>query len=184
MTEFFRPLHLACADDDLRPNMSLIEIKNNTAIATNGSILVKLDLFKTSSLEKEKIEVLNGKYIHKEVWKEISKCEHLELDDERIVCHKNGIKKSFEYAEPNGTFFDISKVLIDVINHGTGKHDFVGMNSKYINILTKIFNNESLTYSFSKGENQGIIVYPYIGSGMFAVLMPCMLDGPVRYYFS
>lgn len=81
MEQKLKPLHLACANDDLRPNMFLIEIKNGIASATNGSIVIKTELSQTSLLTPEEIEILNDKYIHKEVWKEIYKCEFLEFDD-------------------------------------------------------------------------------------------------------
>lgn len=182
MDQFLKPLHLACGDDDLRPNIRLIEIKNNIASATEGHILVKLDLTQTSMLQPEQLKTLDGKYIDKEVWKEIYKCDLLEFDDAHIICHKNSIKKMFEYATPNGEFFNINKIIEQAADDGVEAKTLISYNSKFINILQKIFQNESLTFSFSKG-NQGTFVYPYEHSGMFAILMPQASENTNRYYF-
>ena len=98
MEQQLKPIHLICTEDEMRPNMALIQIKNNVAYATNGHVLVKIDLQATSNLQKETLDIINGKYIHKEVWKEIWKCDVLEFEEDKIVCHKDGIKKIFEYV--------------------------------------------------------------------------------------
>lgn len=184
MEQKLKPLHLACSTDELRPNMSLIQIKNNHATATDGHICVRVDLSETSTLDPESIKLLNGKFIHREVWKEIHKCDSVEFDDNGIYCHKNGIKKTFEYAVANGSFFDIDNVIEDLKRNGDEAKTNVCYNPSLITIIGKIFQESQLEFSFSKG-NLGTIVFPYNESGMFAVLMPKHIEGPsCRYFFN
>lgn len=180
--KFLKPLHLACMDDDMRPNFRLIEIKHGIAQATNGHFVVKLELNKTSLLEQEQIDMLNGRYIHMEVWKEIHKCEMIEFTEETISCWKNGIKKTFEYAEPQGEFFNIETVIREVKELGEVETRMISYTPAYITTLAKIFDEGSMIFSFS-GANKGTIVFPSEDSGMFALLMPKMIDATNRYMF-
>lgn len=180
--KFLKPLHLACADDDMRPNFKLIEIKHGIAQATNGHMVVKLELNKTSMLEQDQIDMLDGRYIHMEVWKEIHKCEMIELTDDAISCWKNGIKKTFEYGEPQGEFFNIETVIRDIKELGEIETRMIAYTPSLIAILAKIFDENSMIFSFS-GANKGTIVFPSEDSGMFALLMPQMINATNRYMF-
>lgn len=165
--------------------MALIEIKNNIATATNGSILVKLDLMKTlhSELSTTQVDLLNGKYIHMEVWKEFHKCDGVDFTDMEIICHKNGIKKIFEYSEPQGQFFDTNQVVIDIKEAGEEAKRLVSFDPKLIAKLAKIFGGDVMHFSFSPG-NKGAVVFPEEYEGVTAILMPKHTElAPNRYLF-
>lgn len=184
MEQILNPLHLACSDDDLRPNMSLIQIQSGIATATNGHILVRIDLKQIDALTPEQLEILDGKFLHKEVWKEIYKCDSVEFDDNGIYCHKNGIKKTFDYSNPNGEFFDTDSVVKDIKDAGEETKPQMLLNPTFITILQKIFQSNQLTFSFSKG-NKGVLAYPHYDCGMFAVIMPLFLERvEPRYFFT
>jgi hypothetical protein len=180
MEQFMQPLHLACGDDELRPNMMLIEIKNNIATATNGHLLVKIDLGIAANLNAEQVSALNNKYVHKEVWKEIHKCDSLEIKEEQIDCWKSGIKKTFYFSNANGEFFDTNKLLSENAD-SVGSKEMVAYNPKFITILQKIFQHESIVFSFADGE-KGTFVFPYEDSGMCGLLMPMMLTKERKRY--
>lgn len=182
MEQFFRPLHLACVNDETRVNLSLIEIKNGIATATNAHILVKMELLKTSIVEPDQLKVLEGKFIHMEVWKEIHKCDSLLFHEEYIECHKNGIKKIFEYSESQGTFFNTNQIVIDIKEAGEIDARIITYNPHYINTIYKIFGGNALHFSFT-GSNKGTIVFPEEYSGMMAVLMPIDSQVKNRYIF-
>lgn len=183
MEQKLLPIHIACSDDENRPNLSLVKIKNGVACATDGTILVKIDLLKTSEkhITPDDIKILNGKCIHKEVWKEIHKCETLQFDDDGIYCFKNGIKKTFEYNLPDGSIWQDDEIVEDVIQAGEDSKRIMCYNPKLIDKINKIFQHSELCFSFTKG-NKGTLVYPYHGCGMFAILMP-MESAENRYYF-
>jgi len=179
-----KPLHLACLDDEMRPNYNLIRINNNIATATNGTILVKLDLTMVSSLLPEELEIINGKYIHAEVWKEIHKCDQIEFLEDEIVCHNNDIKKRFDYSQPTGELWDSNSIVQDIKEAGEMSKRIAQFNTKMIQIVAKIFDADTLYFSFTKGNKKGTVVFPYEDSGMFAIIMPVELrDGVNRYFF-
>lgn len=183
MEKYFKPIHLACLINEYSPNQALIEIKNGIATATNGAVIVKVDLNKTASpLIVKSIDFLNDKYVHMEVWKEIYKCDILEIDDSGIHCFKNGFRKSFDFSEPNGEFFKIDTLIADIQSGGEEKKRCVSFSSNLISIITKVFETQQLNYSFSHGK-KGTVVFPYEESGMYAILMP--IDTVVnRYMFT
>ena len=176
------PLHLACLDDELRPNARLIEIKNNIASATNDLILVKIDLSLTTSLTKQMLCVLDGKFIHMSVWAEICNCDVLTLSEDLITCNKSGINKMFEYSNPQGSMFAMNDIVTEINLAGEEKKRIIAYNTKLIATLSKIFNCEILNFSFSNG-NKGTFVYPHYDCGMFAVLMPVEDTAENRYFF-
>jgi len=175
------PIHLACGDDEMRPNLLLVKIDNNIAMATNGHLLVKINLLETSLLTTEDLKILNGKCIHKEIWKEIHKCDVLEINDKQIDCFKNGVKKTFYFAEPNGEFFNINSIVEEIKSAGEEAKRLMTYNPKMIEILHKIFQCETLHFSFSPG-NKGTVVFPAT-EGMFAILMPMESMTVNRYIF-
>lgn len=183
MEQILNPLHLACRADDFSPNQRLIEIKNGIATATNGHIIARIDLRENGQLAPEQIELLNGKFIDMEVWKECHKCEQVEITDENIICYKNGIKKTFDFSSSQGQFFNTDSIIIGISKAGEEEKRIMKFSAKYIGIFEKIFGSSEITFSFSKGE-QGTLVFPNDHGGMFGVLMPVRTDGTEnRYYF-
>lgn len=178
------PIHLACQDDEMRPNFRFIEIKKGIAHATNGNFLVKMELEKVSDLTNEQIELLNGKYIHMEAWKEIHKADIIEFTEDGFSCWNKGIKKVYEYGEPVGEFFTIDSVIVGIKSKGEVEVGRIAYNPKMIATIAKIFESNTLFFSFS-GPSSGTVVYPSYDCGMFAILMPCMLDAESssRYLF-
>jgi len=179
--QFLKPIHLACGDDDMRPNMRLIEVCNGVAQATDGHILVKVDLEKTSLLDPDQINILNGKFIHMEVWKEIHKCDMIELTNDLITCTKNGIKKMFEYSQPQGTFFRLDDLIAQIMEAGSESKLMMAYNPKFIGIVAKIFQSDTMIFSFSVGS-AGTVIFPNDFDGMFAILMPVMITGGTDRY--
>lgn len=182
MEQKLRPIHLACVDDEMRYNMALIEVKNGIATATNGSLLVKVDLRIACNLTDEDLINMDGKHIHMKTWAEIHKCDELYFHETHIDCHRDGIQKTYYYTPPQGEFFRTDSVLENIREAGEEGKRIITYNGSFLQILHKIFQHESLTFSFSAG-GQGTIVFPYDGSGMFGLLMPMMSDNLNRYYF-
>jgi hypothetical protein len=184
MKQFLKPLHLACLADDTRPNMKLIQIKDGVATTTNGHILVRIDLRQLECLPEEDLEILNGKYIHLEVWKEIHKCDELTFDDVYIYCKKTGITKIFEYSEPQGEFFSIDSIIEDVKTAPLKQVNALAFNPKFYTTIAKIFETERLDIIIT--ENNMLNVHPSYDSGMFALLAPFDTRDtpPLKYVFT
>ena len=182
MKQQLKPLHLICVEDELEPNKALISIKDGIASASNFWACIKLDLRLTSSLEQDQIDMLNGKYIHKEVWREIFKCDVLEFDDIQIICHKKGIKRTFDYSAGTESFV-IDNAVLDVKSNGSEPKTEMCFNRSQLKIIGEIFQEPNLNFSFSKG-GVSTVVFPYEDSGMFALATPVISSQTnARYFF-
>lgn len=143
MEQFFKPIHLACADDELRPDMSIIKIKNGVATATNGSLLVRVELSQTSSLDHTQLSLLEGKHIHMETFKEMHKCDSLTVYSECVDVYKNGIKKTLYFMDQQSQLWDESKIVDDIRNAGIEKKLNINMSRTWRK-------NPDNTYSHTK----------------------------------
>ena len=137
-TQRLKPLHLACSNDSENPSTSLIGIRKGTATASNGQLLVKLDLALTSKLNETVIKTLDGKYIHMDTWKEIFKCDDLEIEKEAIHCYVGNIKKTFYYEMANEQLWD-NDCVAEVKEMGQEKKGIVCHSASQIDIIHKIF---------------------------------------------
>ncbi len=176
-----KPLHLACGNDEENPSTMLIGIKKTTATASNGNLMVKLDLSLTSSLSKEDLDILDGKYIHKQAWKEFHKADEVEFEKTMIHCHKDGVKKTFYYSKPNLELWinDTAQVTKEA---GDANHRIICLSSSQIDIIRNIFQEDALNFSFSP-KRGGTVIWPTVDSGMYAILKPEEQMEMNRYIF-
>lgn len=75
-------LHLACANEPIRPVMSCIYFKDGYAIASNGKILIKACLNEICNFSEEKKKFLEGKLISAKNFKEIIKHTIIEIEED------------------------------------------------------------------------------------------------------
>src|ERR1700739_1160684 len=134
-TEFLKPIHLACSNDDLRPVLSLIEIKDNIATATNAHIMIRVNLAKTTELTEDTLKILNGKYIHKNVWKEIWRCDKLEFTETNIICHKQDVKYTFDYSQPTMSFAKEEGLVQIIEEAGVQTREMICYNYAFIKTI-------------------------------------------------
>lgn len=78
-------LHKATAADELRPVMNYIHFKNGYAYATNAHILVKAKIEDISSLDFDEIQLLEGKAISAQNYKEMLKHNWIKVTEKGIV---------------------------------------------------------------------------------------------------
>lgn len=179
--QILKPLHLAAGSDEENPSTMLIGIRKNTATASNGNLMVKLDLTKTASLSSEDLEILDGKYIHKNTWKEIHKVDELEITEKAIHCHVNGVKKTFYYEKEQSELWD-NDVAQKTKEGGDANHRMICLSASQIQTIHSIFQQDSLHFSFSPKKG-GVVIWPTNDSGMFAILAPEETMEMNRYIF-
>lgn len=178
MSFSLRPLHLACGDEG---NATLVRIVDGKALATNGNMIAVTDLRETSSMTPEMIEKLSGRFIHKEVWKHIHKCEGIEIYDDYIVCHTD-IKSVFYFSEPDGEFFDLVEILDSVKSAGEQGKRNLRLRPADLQVAGKILGDNELYISITKGNNNCVLFNAI--SGTFVILNIPGADGVNRYMFT
>ena len=179
--QILKPLHLACGSGEEDPNNKLIGIKNNIATAYNGTLMVKLNLLLTSKLHPEDVEKLNGKLIHAKTWKEIHKCDELTIAATSIGCEVDGIKKTYYFENSSEELFDHDG-METVRKKGEEKQRIVCYDPSQIEIISKIFQQDALNFSFS-AKKGATVIFPASESGMMAILQPLEQVELNRYIF-
>lgn len=66
---FLSPLHFACADDELRPNMECVYFQNGHAYATNAHVAIKQSLEHYCTVVNK--DLLEGRCFYRDSFKDI-----------------------------------------------------------------------------------------------------------------
>jgi len=168
---FTSQLHLACADDNLRPVMCCVCFKDGWAYASDGHILIKQSLELHSIINPEKLE---GKAIHKESFKQILAYNIAEVHDDYILCVDEGRKAEFLFSKV-GDFPNYEAVIPVGDLEGT---TFIGINHKYVNIAGKVLHGSEYGMRMKfRGYNKAIILTTEgYREEQLAIIMPIMLE--------
>lgn len=152
-------LHLACANEPIRPVMNCIYFKDGYAIASNGKILIKACLNEICNFSEEEKELLDGKLISAKNFKEIIKHTIIEIEEDgfHAIYDDWSIKYRFADGEmkyPNyneviscfkqGT---VEKILIDPLN--------IALIADALNV------RRGIRFHFPKDDSKGIKITFY-----------------------
>lgn len=169
---FISDLHLACSNDDMRPTLACIHFYGGYAYASNAHMLVKQPL-SLSSIEN--VEALEGKAIHKDIFKAIRRTNYVKATEEGVECtDKNGAKIFFEYAK------DVTPLNYDAVIPTDKTHEEVlniGVNPVLFGLLPKVMAGGGQVKLTFNGQSSAILVHPKVeGYGdELAIIMPMSL---------
>ncbi len=119
----FPQFHLACGKDPLRPAMNHIFFSNGYAFASDAHILIKAKLEDFTHRE-DIIDILEGKYIHRDTWKQIYN-KSLIVKDEKLYCMELAMFIEFQEVDkfpnveaviPKGPLEDVKQIAFHPIN--------------------------------------------------------------------
>ena len=136
---FASHLYLACCHkkDSWQPAFQYVHFQNDYAYATDGNVLAKQALYYSGVIDKEN---LNGKKIHKDVFKNILKFDVATAKVDGIECYENATGATTFFKYDNGDHkapnFEI------VINDDYESVAFVGIDPKHIQIADKCLARE------------------------------------------
>lgn len=176
---FLSKLNLACSTDALRPIMQTIYFKHGYAYATNGHLVIRQRIA-LHSIDPAEYDNLEGKYIHKDIFRDIIKHPTAKFLQEYIeVTTDAGEKIIFNYFKPaeDERFPDVDSVIS---NHSLNAISEISFNPEYLKIinecLVKDGSSGSLKYMFD-AANKGILVTTNDVNGrqQVALLMPAMI---------
>lgn len=163
-------IHLACADDELRPALMHIEVLDGIATATNGAIIARMNLKEYSTLPDETVKAMSGKLIHRDVWEAVRDADLIEVKGDTIHYEKDGIKADFNIATTY-TFPDYSPIIAAVANSKFDKKSFISFNPDYIAIAKKLFPAENLIMRFYENHEM-VVIFPSGEAKGFVGVMP------------
>lgn len=99
-----------CDKNPHRPSLECGYVRNGFLYATNGHIALKQSL-ELYQLSEEEIKFLEGKFLHRELLKDLSKCQTLAFTEDRIVGEKNGVKNEFFYSDDKVNYPNVDAVF-------------------------------------------------------------------------
>jgi len=168
-------LSLACSKDSMQPSMNnvFIDKENNLAVATDGHIMVWVEL--TEIFESELIEHLqHGDFIHMEDWALMSKADFIHLDGKDMIEleFKKKRNKFIKILRNTGdTFPNYKSVIPESFNESIST---VRIDLKRAETIQKIMECTGVTFEFSGISSA--IKCTNIQNNVEAVLMPMRLD--------
>lgn len=149
-------MHLACAKDDLRPEMQCIFFNNGYAYATDTHILVRNRIAEISGLNESEIDALNGKFLHADFYKDMLKYDSIMIAEDGIECAK-GNDKAFFYFSTFEKYPDAEKVLQYALNKQTVPLPQFSFDMKLLQRLNKaLYKSDSCTATF-KGVGNPVV---------------------------
>lgn len=147
-------LHYLCSSDEKRPVMCHVFIDNGWAVASDAHVLCAIKLSSHTSLEESEIQSMDGKLIHKDVWKLI--CEKSLIihpnKDEIEVIFENGVESSFNYSNKVNNYPSWRSISNDddLYKESVEK---IGVNlsrfNKVATFFKKTFGSDKLDFHFS-----------------------------------
>lgn len=169
----------ACADDDARPVMEYILLKNGYAYASDAHVLVRVPLDECTTFDEDQRALLDGCLIHKSMLKYIvgfdivlvEKTEdgavYLEArtgeNTVKVQLGKNGDVLKYPDAE-------------EILKRSKDRTPIqkIGFNPKFIASLTAALGTNLLKFEFAS-ENSAVLVRPVSGySSAVGIIMPIM----------
>ena len=187
---FMTPLHLACGDDDFRPNFQYVFFIEGWAYASNAMVLIKQSLDDYCQvIDKEN---LNGHALHADSFKKILRYDTVQAFDDYVKAWKDdGAEAIFPYAKEGITAPNFKKILEDRINPTLIDSDnssrasmgnTIGLNPYLIEIAGKVLYSETkytpLRLTVGK-KDQAIIAEPVCIAeypNQVALIMPISID--------
>ena len=178
-------LDIACGNDPFRPAMENIYFKDGYAYATDAHIGVRHSLELHGFSEKE-IEFMDGKMIHKKLFRQIYSHFHIEAQEDGIMCRSDEISVKYFYTSPFSKFPNLEYVLKGLLKNNKKELNGFSLSAVLVSRLKDVFlfdgYSKSLEFSF-RGDSTGILVSPnddesYIGR-QIGVIMPIVLEKSV-----
>lgn len=100
---FKSKLHLACANDPLRPALNHISFQDGKAVCTDSHILVAQDLHLHGFTLDERPH-MEGKFLHRDTFKELLRAETIEATAEGFRCSLKGSEYVIKYTDVDFKF--------------------------------------------------------------------------------
>lgn len=173
---FTTKIYKCCSSDkdELRAWSKSVHFKNNYAYASNGHIMVR------TSLEYQKVinpEMLDGKAIHRDNFKEAMKFEIAECCPDGISCkNTDGQSAFYEYFEMGEEKTPNFESIIPPESK-TEAVDIIGINPKFVENLTSAMYSDDGVFKLRFSGKAGPIVVTATGyPDQVGIIMPCVLS--------
>lgn len=159
-------MQFACGNDDLRPVMQHVYFDNGFMVATDAHVLVKAAAQHFSDFDKSEVEILNGKFIHKNTFKKILSCDQVIVTEEGV--QDLATKDIYKFATVDIKYPNYNAV----IPKETSPIDYIGISTNIVTRLFKVMQNIDGVKLLFSGSNRAIKIE---GLGEHEGALECIL---------
>lgn len=143
---FKRKVSKICGNDEVRTILQYIYFEDGNLICTNAHILL-IQSLKEHNFTDEEIEILNGKFLHKNVFDAIYKHDYVTVNKKGFKCVTGEVECVYSFSEsPIGKYLEYKSVIPDGVYKPLTQ---VGVNLKLLKLACKV------TFSTLKAVNLG-----------------------------
>lgn len=175
--KFLPPIHIACSDDELRHSLMYVEVLDGIATATNGFLIVRLNLAEHSSLDDVTLKRLSGRYIHRDIWHLLHDAENIFFSeqDDVITYIKGGVEAEIRLkTDVEIKYPDYHSLIEKIANTRFDKKSFIAFDPEWISVAKKIFGAQTLIIRFYQQESM-FTIFPGGDAKAFMGIMPMMI---------
>ena len=172
-------MHLACANDDIRPQMKCVYFKSGFAYATDGIVLVRNRIEEMSTFEQADIDALDGKFLQAQFYKDILKYDDCLISEDGIECHKGDVKAFFYFTAfgDDVKYYNADKVLEDILNKMTVPLPSIAFDIRNMERMRKALSGIERCVAMFKGTNNPIVFQSIDGmSSSIGLVRPVLFD--------
>lgn len=108
---FKTPIWKACGTDDIRPVMQHAFIKDGYVYVTNAYVAIKQSLEKTHKIKTDEIENLKGKFLHKNLLKELDRASVVIFKKDFIEAIGPAGRVRYDYSYEPGKYPNVDAVI-------------------------------------------------------------------------
>lgn len=150
---FTKKLNLVCGADDLRPVLQYIAFENGCAICTNAHVLVKRSL-KLDGFTDEEIEQMNGKFVHKDTYKDLLRYDWVEVKDGAFHCTKGKLNAIVSFNSSEGLYPNWRAVIPVGETTEIGE---IGIGAQNLKLIMSIASDANTRFKFY-GANKAVLI--------------------------
>ena len=170
---FATKINALCGNDKLRPIFNCVHFKNGFAYATNGQAIIRQSLELSNVLLPENLE---GKAIHKNIFKDIFKYDLVQADEEGVNCTTlEETSAFFSYHEIKENVPDFDSMFKNMTTYTTVS--FFGVTPELIDLVLQSMYLPSgqMQISFIDGGKKLLCTAPGVDD-QHAIIMPVLLQ--------
>lgn len=169
------PLHLCASNDDLRPALQHILIKEGIAYASDAHMVVVSNLRKGFGLSGQDIDKLNGKLFTKDAWSLIHNAVILDVNETGVVIKKKSLVAEIKHicAEDINPP-DYQKAIKSNFDKGKDEDSRVSVNPRYLELSRRVIGTDHLIVEVYK--NGGHFCFDPSIDNVFCLIMGKVLD--------
>ena len=170
---------MACSNEELPPILQYIYFKDGFAYASNAHILVKNKLTEiTERISEDELAILDGKLIHKSIFKKILVHEKIQITGTGIVCKTPFFSIEYKFSSDDNLKYPNAELILQKALKNNGSANKLSLNISLLYKLEQsLYDCRNPIFVFGDKPSDSILVKSQDKSvESFGIIMPVMIS--------